>query len=942
MPPKPLFVILDGYSMAYRHYHGTARQNLTTSDGEPTGAIYGFTRQMLDIMFKDKPDYVAVAMDAGMSGREILYEEYKAHREPPPDDFEPQVQRIREVLNALNVPILELEGFEADDIIGTMVRSAQSQNVYSRIVTGDGDLLQLITDKTDVYLHRPFGGPKLYDRAAFHEKYSLEPPQLVDYKAMVGDSSDNIPGVRGVGDKTATPLIQEYGSLAEIYAHVDNIKGRARKKLQKQRSSAFISYELARVRCDLPLKLDLDGCVTRDFDLEKVTEIFETLDFQSLIKRLHTRDADDTPTQQTMFRELTANEVADGDFVMNDTFSAPQAAEKLVNAAAVLTEDGLQSVVDTLNDADMISFDVETTSIDPVEAELVGISVSVDGETGYYIPIAHIDTKEDQLPLDTVLNALRGPLTNPDIPKVAHNAAYDLVVMRRYGVDVTPITFDTMIAEWVRDSASNNLSLSNLAMQPGILTEAGIIMRDIKDLIGSGKNQRTFDTVPISKAAVYGAEDAGITYRLVEPLKQGLQTYDKAETLFYKLEMPLVPVIATMEQNGVLLDVDYLANLSETLQAQLDDIEAAIYANSGGYGEFNINSPKQLNEVLFDKLDLPTKGIRKTTHGYSTAAAILERLYEDTKHPILEKILEHRELTKLKGTYVDALPQLVNPETGRIHTSFNQTGTSTGRLSSSNPNLQNIPIRTEIGREVRRAFTTPEGKTLLAVDYSQVELRIMAHIADEPYLKASFADGKDIHQATAALVNDIDIDDVTSNQRAMAKRVNFGLLYGMGAHRLMRESDLTYAEAEEFIETYFARLPRVKEYIDNTKRTLFENGYVETLMGRRRYFGDIRKMSRRDRNRAEREAVNMPIQGSSADILKKAMIEVQDELRERDLGALMTLQVHDELVLEVPDDELDETAALVVEIMENTYDITPKLRANAQVGQNWRDMEPLS
>jgi len=565
----------------------------------------------------------------------------------------------------------------------------------------------------------------------------------------------------------------------------------------------------------------------------------------------------------------------------------------------------------------------------------------VDGKLGYYIPVGHIDTHEQQLPIETVIDALRAPLTNPDIPKVAHNASYDLVIMRRYGIDVTPITFDTMIAEWLRDSASNHLSLSNLALRQDLLTSMGVIMQDITDLIGKGKNQRTFDTVPVGTAAVYAAEDAAITYRLVEPTRRGLERYEAAERIFQELEMPLVPVIATMEQNGVLIDSDYLGELSQRLETQLDRIQAEIYANSGGYGEFNINSPKQLNEVLFGQLDLPTRGIRKTTHGYSTAAAILERLLEDTGHPILQKIMEHRELSKLRGTYVDALPQLVNPETGRIHTSFNQTGTTTGRLSSSNPNLQNIPIRTEIGREVRRAFITPPGTSLLAVDYSQVELRIMAHMADEPYLKESFAAGRDIHAATAALVNDVSLDEVTKGQRVMAKRVNFGLLYGMGAHRLMRESELTYAESEAFIETYFERLPRVKAYIDDTKRKLFEDGYVETLLGRRRYFGEVRTMSRRDRNRAEREAVNMPVQGSSADIMKQAMINIHQQLQERDLRGRMTLQVHDEVVLEVPDDELEATAALVVNTMQDAYQISVPLKANAQYGPNWRDMQPV-
>jgi DNA polymerase-1 len=945
MSAKPLFVILDGYSMAYRHYHGTQRQQLTAPDGSPTGAIYGFARQILDIMLKDKPRYVAVAWDAGLSGREQLYPEYKANRDLPPDDFKPQVERIYEVLAALNVPSLELEGFEADDVIGTLVREAESQGVHSRIVTGDGDLLQLITDNTDVFLMRPFGGPKLYDRDAFYEKYELEPLQLIDLKSLQGDSSDNIPGIRGVGTKTATPLIQTYGSLSVIYEHLDELKGAVRKKFENGRDSAFMSYELARVQTDLPLPLHLPDCVTQDYNLNSVVPLFEELGFRSLVDRLYkaqsapaTPVTDQSPSQMSMFGDV---DVEAGEFDASLDFAAPLAAKDLVKSFVVRTEDGLQTVVGLLNSAKMIAFDTETTSTDPVEAELVGISLAVDGENGYYIPVGHIDDVDDQLPIEVVLAALRPALTNPDIGKVAHNASYDCVVLSRYGLDVTPVTFDTMIAEWVRDSASNNLSLSNLVMSGGLLEDGSVMMQSITDLIGKGKKQITMAAVPVSKAAPYAAEDAAMTYRLVEPLRKRLESYDGAVRIFEEIEMPLVAVIGAIEQAGVLLDVPYLQEMSGRLETSLAEIERDIFELSEGYGEFNISSPKQLNDVLFGKLNLPRAGIRKTTHGYSTAADVLDKLYADTGHPILEKILEHRELSKLKGTYVDALPELVNPQTGRLHTSFNQTGTTTGRLSSSNPNLQNIPIRTEIGREVRRAFITPPGTVLLAVDYSQVELRIMAHIADEPYLKQAFEEGQDIHAATAAVVNGIPIDEVTYDQRSFAKRVNFGLLYGMGAFRLARESDLTLKEAESFVETYFERLPNVKKYIDTTKHQLREEGFVETLLGRRRYFGDVRNMGRRDIGRSEREAINMPIQGTAADIMKKAMLELYNALRAANLDARMTLQVHDELVLEVPLAELDQVAQLTVDVMESAYEMTPHLQANAQVGQNWRDMEPV-
>lgn len=947
---KPLFVILDGYSMAYRHYHGTHKQELTAPDGSPTGAIYGFTRQILDIMLQEKPHYLAVAFDAGLSGRETIYPEYKAQRPDAPKDFEPQIIRIKQVLQGLNVPVLELDGYEADDIIGTMVTHAAAEQVHSRIVTGDGDLLQLINDDVDVLLMRPFGGPKLYGAPEFREKYELEPHQLIDLKALKGDSSDNIPGVRGMGEKTATPLIQQYGSLAGIYDHIDEIKPAVQKKLIEHKDAAFMSYDLARIRCDLPIALELALCVTKDYDPNAVMPLLDELGFKSLVGLLkraavHAQpviDLDDgEPMQQMSLFGDDETAPSPQNLVMTSDFSTAVLAGELVHTHVVRTQEQLSQLVTLLESAAYIAFDTETTSTDPASADLVGISLSVDGENGYYIPVGHIDATDEQLPLEQVCKALRPALENPNIPKVAHNASYDMGVLGRYGIAVQPIGFDTMVAEWVRDSNSTELSLSKLALRSHLITPTGVLMQDIHALIGSGKKQITMAAVPIRKAAPYAAEDAAITFRLVEPLRTALAMQETGQAVFERLEMPLIPVICHMEQSGVLIDVAYLEQMSERLRAKLGEIEQQIYALSDGYGAFNINSPKQLNDVLFEKLNLPRQRIRKTTHGYSTAADVLEKLYETTNHPILEKILEHRELSKLKSTYVDALPQMINRYTGRVHTSFNQTGTSTGRLSSNSPNLQNIPIRTELGREVRHAFIAEEGMMLLSVDYSQVELRVMAHMADEPYLKDSFAKGEDIHAATAALVNGIALDEVTYEQRSFAKRVNFGLLYGMGAFRLSRDTVLTMAESEQFITTYFHHLPNVKRYIEDTKQMIRERGYVETLLGRRRYFGDVRNMNAQDLARAEREAINMPIQGTAADILKLAMIELYDVLKARKYKARLLLQVHDELVLEVAEDDVPEVARLVVDVMENAYILSPKLRANAQVGKNWRDMQPI-
>jgi len=601
-----------------------------------------------------------------------------------------------------------------------------------------------------------------------------------------------------------------------------------------------------------------------------------------------------------------------------------------------------------LNNAQAIVWDVETTSVDQMRAKLVGIALAVaedisDDESaqrsqGYYVPIGHLNADDQQIAIEFVLDALTPPLTNPDIPKYAHNAVYDLVVMQRYGIDVAPIAFDTMIAEWVRNPVSKFLGLKNFARQ-----YLHIAMADIDVLIGSGKDQKTMDEVAIDHAAAYAVADAVATMKAVRLLRADLTDDDADDkmsqmTLLREIEMPLVPVIAEMERNGVLLDTDFLQEMSQRLSGMVAELEQEIYA-SAGVDAFNINSPKQLNDVLFDHLALPVEGLSKTTHGYSTNAATLDALKGE--HPIIEMIIEHREWTKLQGTYVDALPQLVHPQTGRVHTSYNQTGTNTGRFSSSDPNLQNIPIRTELGREVRRAFIVPTGYTMLAVDYSQIELRVMAHISQDQTLLAAFEAGQDIHQATAATVYGIAPDEVTYLQRNFAKRVNFGLMYGMGAYRLARDSDLTLAEAQDFIKTYFDRLPGVEQYIKDTKQFARDHGYVETLIGRRRYFPVLAKgSSSRTAAAEERAAINMPIQGTAADILKLAMIELYGVLQAMDTRTKLILQVHDELVLEVPDDELADVQQLVVTTMENAYHLRVPLVANAEVGRNWRDLEP--
>lgn len=928
MTDRPQFYIIDGHALAYRQFHALQSTGFRTRSGEPTNATYGFTRTLLDILQKDKPQYLAVSFDRGLSGREALFSDYKGTRDKMPDDLVIQIERIYQVVAAFNMPIMALDGYEADDVIGTVVKQAEEMGLNTRIITGDRDILQLLTPHVTVQLPKRGEQDVVFDVDMFRQEYELEPWQLVELKGLMGDNSDNIPGVKGIGQKTATALLKQYQTIEGIYAHIDEIKGANQKKLIEGEHLAYLSRNLATIRKDVPIEFVLEKCVAHDYDTNAVLELFRELEFRSFSDRL-------VPHEQMALFDLGSTEAAPEPVELPPDIG--------VETVIVRDEATLNVLVNTLKNASAIVWDVETTSLNQMECDLVGIALAVNGETGYYIPVGHkkgegMFTEEvEQLPLKTVIDALRGPMTDPNIPKYAHNAEFDLVVTQRYGIDVQPITFDTMIAEWLRDPTSKFMGLKSFANQ-----YLKIRMTEISELIGTGKKQITMERVDIERAAPYAAADAAITYRAAEYLRPELEKDADLWRLYNTLEMPLIPVIAAMERTGVALDTPYLAELSGRLARELQVLEQRIYESSGG--AFNINSPKQLNDVLFGKLGLSVEGLKKTTHGYSTDAATLDNLKGE--HPVVNLILEYRELTKLKGTYVDALPTLINPHTGRLHTSYNQTGTVTGRISSSNPNLQNIPIRTEVGREVRRAFITPPGTLLLAVDYSQIELRVLAHYSEDPTLLEAFAQGQDIHAATAAAVYGIPLSEVTFEQRSFAKRVNFGLLYGMGAFRLARDSELSLAEARAFIDEYFARLPKVKAYLDSTKEQA-RRGPLTTLFGRRREFRALQHNaqsgSRSNEVQAEeRMAINMPIQGSAADIMKKAMIELHQALADSQLGGQMILQVHDELVLEVPEDEIEETARLVVGIMENTVELKAPLRANAEVGPNWRDMEPIA
>ena len=928
MEAREVLYLIDGHALAYRSYFALQRGGFTTSSGESTGAVYGFSRTLLDVVEHHQPKYLAVTFDEGLSAREEIYPDYKATRVKMPEDLSIQIDRIKDLVEAFNIPRLTMPNMEADDILGTISRQAVEQGLDVHIATGDRDILQLLGPHVRVQLPQRRGPDVVMDVAAFRDKYDLEPSQLIDLKALMGDSSDNIPGVKGVGEKSATKLLQDYGDLDTIYENLDDIGTRVRNRLIEGKDLAYLSRKLATIMCDLDIELDLDACIAQDFEVGLVDGLFSALEFRTMRERLH-----------RVYGELHGE----------DFESSIVHAHEVVETIVVRDEAQLSELVQALKGAEMIAFDTETTSIDQMSADLVGIALAVDEKRGYYLPVGHrvvggegqpdmfAQPVGEQLVLDTVLDALRAPLEDPKIPKTAHNAVYDLMIMQRYGINVAPIAFDTMLAEWVQNPISKFLGLKALVAQT-----LDIQMTEISELLGKGKNQLSMDMVEIEAAAPYAAADATMTYCLVEPLRKGL-TDSTLGALYDRLELPLIPIVGAMQFKGVTLDVDFLSDMSDRLATSIQGLESAIY-EAGNIGNFNIGSPKQLNMVLFEVLGLPTDGLKKTKLGFSTDATTLDALRD--QHPIVDMIVEYRELSKLKSTYVDALPALVNARTGRLHTSYNQTGSATGRFSSSNPNLQNIPIRTEVGREVRRAFVAPEGYLLLAVDYSQIELRVMAHISQDETLISAFHQGLDIHQATAATVNGIEPDDVSYEQRSFAKRVNFGLMYGMGAFRLARDSDLTLAEAEEFISTYFERMPGVEQYIKDTKEFVWRHGYTETLYGRRRIYPAIKSNgNRRSTSAEERAAINMPIQGTAADILKQSMINLHAQLADTQFEAAMILQVHDELVLEVKASELNAVTALVVETMESALPdgkpLRVPLRANASYGRDWCDMEEI-
>ena len=811
----------------------------------------------------------------------------------------------------------------AEDGFGAIARQVVEQGLGVKIITGDRDLLQRVDARVTVSLPgSKLSDSKNYTAAEVREHLGVDPAQVVDYKALVGDNSDNIPGVPGVGPKTAVSLLEKYQTLDGVYEHIDEISGKMREKLEAGKDSAYMSQDLAQIRTDVGVKLVLEEARTDHIDIPAVEAFFRELEFRTLIPRLRTVVSplkhQETP-QLSLF----------GEEMKEISLSSSYALDvKLID-----TEEKLQQLVQELSKSKLISFDTETTALDPLRADLVGISLAVRDGEGFYIPVGH-KGEDKQLPVDRVIDALRPAMTDPSIRKAGHNIKYDALVLGNYDLTVSPLSFDTMIAEWLVDPASHNLGLKDMA--DSLL---GISMTHIEELIGRGKDQINMDSVQIGSAAPYAAADAEVTLRLVPILEKRMEERNCSK-IFEEIEMPLVSVLISMEREGITLDTGFFEKFGGEIGERLAEIETEVHDHVGH--SFNLNSTQQLSKVLFEdlKLEPPDRGKKTASGHYSTSAAVLDEL--KGKHPVVDLLLEYRELAKLKSTYLDALPQEINPRTGKVHTSFNQTGSVTGRLASSEPNLQNIPTRTELGRKVRLGFVASEGHTLLSVDYSQIELRIVAHMAGDRAMLEAFREGQDIHATTAAAIYDIPLNEVTKDQRRHAKAINFGLIYGMSSFGLSRSTDLTLGEAENFVKDYFEHFPGVKKYLDNIRNLAARQGFVETMLGRRRYFPNLANpVNVMMRNREEREAINAPIQGTAADIMKIAMIKVDETLRSSKLRARLILQVHDELVLEVPVDQLEDTVKMVRQVMEEAYKLDIPLLTEARSGINWGSMRVL-
>lgn len=985
--PMMKFLLIDAMGLVFRAYHAMSKMGLQAPNGEPTSAVFGFGNILATILTKEQPDYLCIAFDTSApTFRHERFEAYKAHRPEFPADLVPQLARIKQLITYLNIRQVELPGYEADDIIGTLAtRFAEQHDLDVFCVTSDKDYCQLVSER--IKLLRPgfsMGEYETVDVAAVRTKFGVPPERVVDVLALIGDASDNVPGVKGIGDKTGIPLIQEYGSLERLYDNLAELKKDAvRKKLETHREMAFLSKELVTIHLNVPVDMPLEEFVRHPPNVEGLHAFFQQLGFRTMLSKFvqaagvqhsalptsaaGSESVNNTVQQQPSRQEPAFNVAASAQTQIPVVFrSVTDVPHEYILVDSL---DKLHMMVEELRRVPLLAFDCETTSLSTMTCELVGVSLAGKEHRAFYVPVfaepfidsasspddslvfqasqhqesLFADSRNEQTTAYTkagivrdslpapVHRALQALLEDTSLPKCGQNAKFDAVILRRYGIRVTPIVFDTMLASYV--------------LNPGALHNMDVLARTwlhyrpipISSLIGSDKKtQRSMRDVPVQDVAEYAAEDADITLQLAEVLKGALER-ERLLDFAQKVEMPLVEVLADMEYNGIAIDVQALASISALIRTQAAELVRRIYAETAPFGvsNFNVDSPKQLGEILFDVMKIPPT--KKTKTGYSTDSSVLEEL--SAQHPIAALVLEYRQYQKLQSTYVEALPKLVHPQTGRIHTTFNQTVTNTGRLSSSDPNLQNIPIRTELGREIRRAFVAqkPE-QMLLSADYSQIELRIMAHICGDETLVQAFQEGLDIHAAMASKLFSVSVSAVSREQRRIAKTVNFGVMYGQGAFGLAGQLRISRSEGKAIIDNYFSTYPRIKEYIDKTIAETRENGYAQTLLGRRAFYPDITSSNHNLRAAAERAAINMPIQGTAADMMKLAMIAIAAAMKQQGLRSTMLLQIHDELIFEMMPEERDVLPVLVKSCMESVFSLgAVPVVAEIGVGRNWAE-----
>jgi DNA polymerase-1 len=889
---KPLCLV-DGSSYLYRAFH--ALPSLTAADGQPTGAIFGVANMVRRLIQERSPERLAVIFDApGKNFRHELDPEYKANRPPMPGDLKRQIEPLHALIDAMGVARVSVEGVEADDVIATLVRRAREAGVPVLISSGDKDLAQLVGD--DVVLEDTMQD-KRYDPAAVEEKFGVGPELVGDLLALTGDSADNIPGVEKCGPKTAAKWLKQYGSLPAIIDQADEVGGKIGENLRAALDQLPRSRELVALKDDVELSTDFDRLGAPSPDRERLAELLKQFGFNTWLRQLD----DGADSSEGATAEASELEV------------------ELVTSRAQLTE-----LVQALEAAELVAFDTETTSLEPLDADLVGFAFSIEPGKAYYVPVGHVD-QDTEFDRDEAVEAFRPVLEDPDTPKLAHHTKYDQNVLFRAGVRLAGVAHDTMLESYCYNATATRHDLDSLAGR-----YLGRTTISYEDVAGKGKKQLRFDEVPVQAAADYAAEDAEVCLALHHKLWPELTDSGRAVEVYRELEIPLIGVLARMERTGVLVDTDRLAKQSAELAERMDAIQSQAWEAAGG--EFNLGSPKQLQEILFERLEIPV--VRKTPKGQpSTAEDVLQELAAEHELPAL--ILQHRSLSKLKSTYTDRLPEKVRADTGRIHTHYHQANTATGRLSSADPNLQNIPIRTEEGRRIRKAFVAPDGWTMMAADYSQIELRIMAHLSDDDGLKRAFAAGEDIHRATAAEVFGRTLDEVTTDQRRAAKAINFGLMYGMSAWGLARQLETDRDTASEYIDTYFARYPGVRDFMERTRDQARRDGFVETLAGRRLWLPEIRSRNRQRQQAAERAAINAPLQGTAADIIKRAMLDVDAWLAGDDAPARLIMQVHDELVLEVREDAVQEVGKGITERMEAAAQLDVDLIVEVGMGDDW-------